>query len=293
MKKNNLNNNIKIAIQKNGRLAEKSVALFKDIGLEFEGNEKTLFVKCYNYPVELIFVRDDDIPALVNDDFADLGVVGENIILESQIMVKEMMPLSFGKCRFVVAVPKDGEIKKIVDFQNKKIATSYPKVTKKFFDERNINVEIVNFKGGVEVTPYLNIAAGIADLTSTGTTMRTHDLVELEEIFSSEAKLIVNPKSFKNPDKKRKILELQMRIASLIQAKYTKYIMMNAPENTVSQIIKIIPGLESPTILPLNKKGWVAIHSVVSENVFWEVIEKLKNVGATGILVSPIEKMIL
>ncbi|OGJ50872.1 ATP phosphoribosyltransferase [Candidatus Peregrinibacteria bacterium RIFOXYB2_FULL_32_7] len=290
---NTKNENLKIAVQKKGRLAEKSLQLLKDIGLEFELNERTLFVKCYNLPIEIVLVRDDDIIALVNDDFADLGIVGENIILESSVKVTEMMPLAFGKCRFVLALPKESKIKKLADFQNKKIATSYPKVTKKFFDQRKIKIEIISFKGGVEVTPYLNIADGIADLTSTGSTLKTHDLVEFEEIFKSEAKLIVNPKSLQNNQKKQKILKLKTRISSLIQAKNTKYIMMNAPVTAISKIIEIIPGLASPTILPLNKKNWVAIHSVVPENVFWEVIEKLKNVGATGILVGPIEKMIL
>ncbi len=284
---------LKIAIQKKGRLTAQTMQILKDIGLQFELSERSLFASCENFPLEIILVRDDDIPEMVKDGVADLGIVGENMIQESAVAVVEIISLGFGKCRFIIACPKDSKIKKLSDLKNKKIATSYPVVTESFFEIEKIPVTIVPIKGSVEIAPVLEMSDAIADFSSTGTTLLLHDLREITEVFKSEAKLIANPNSLKNKFKLEQIERLKMRIEGLIRARQTKYIMMNAPESAVFQIAKIIPGCASPTVVPLQQKGMVAVHSVVSEEVFWDVIEQLKKVGATGILVSPIEKMII
>ena len=287
------NENLKIAIQKSGRLSQASLNLLKNIGLNFEIFERSLFVKCENFPLEIILVRDDDIPEMVQDFVVDLGIVGDNVIIESSSEVVDLMSLDFGKCRFVIAVTNESRIKKLFDLNGKKIATSYIATLRSFFEINKIKAEIIPIKGAVEVAPSLSMADAIADFTSTGSTLRAHDMKEIYEIYKSEAKLISNPKTLKIKEKKNYIDKLKMRIEGVLYAKKNNYIMMNAPEKSVAQIVKILPGVDSPTVVPLNKKGMVAIHSVVPENIFWKVIENLKAVGASGILVSPIEKMIM
>lgn len=286
------NYNLKIAVQKSGRIADKSFALLRDIGLNFEISDRSLFTKCENFPLEIMLVRDDDIPEMVELGVVDLGIVGENIILELNKNIIRLKALNFGKCKFVIAVPNESGINRIEDLNGKKIATSYPFQTKQFFESRNVKVEIIVINGAVEITPLLNMADAIADLSSSGSTLKMHELREIEEVFKSEVKLISNPNSLTN-GRKKLIDKLLLRIDSLLCAKKNKYVMMNLPEQSLPKISELIPGITSPTIMPLNRKGYVALHSVVAEEVFWDTIEKLKELGATGILVSPIEKMVV
>lgn len=286
------NGNLKIAIQREGRLSEPSLSLLKDIGLDFESYQRKLFSRCQNFSLDILFIRDDDIPAYVKNGVMDLGIVGQNIIYEKNVKVEILAKLGFGKCSLVIAIPKKSRVKKLDDLNQKKIATAYPISLKKFLAKKGIQAEIINLKGSVEVAPSLDIADAICDLSSSGSTLRVNELIPLVKIFDSEAVLIANQKTLKGP-KRKNIERLKIRIQGLLQARRTKYVMLNAPVEALSKIKEIIPGLKAPTVVPLAEKGMIAVHSVVPEEIFWEVVEKLKMVGASGILVSPIEKIIL
>jgi ATP phosphoribosyltransferase len=290
--KNKLNNNnLKLAIQKEGRLTEETLEFLRKSGLEFESYKQRLFSSCRNFPLEILYVRDDDIPDYVASGTVDLGIVGQNVLNEKRPKVKKLLNLRYGFCSLILAVPKESNIQSIEDLKNKMIATSYPKSSQKFFKEKNIPVEIVNIRGSVEITPALGVADAIVDLTSSGSTLTLNDLNILEKVYDSEAVLMANSDTLVN-GKKLLLDNLMTRFRGVLSAKEYKYVMMNAPIEILPKLKKIVPGLKSPTVAPLAKEGFVSVQSVIKENVFWETIEKLKQVGATGIIVMPIEKMI-
>ncbi|OGH12383.1 MAG: ATP phosphoribosyltransferase [Candidatus Levybacteria bacterium RIFCSPHIGHO2_01_FULL_36_15] len=284
--------NLKLAVQKQGRLTDETLEFLRKSGLEFESYKQRLLASCRNFPLEIIYVRDDDIPDYVASGTVDLGILGQNILNEESPKIKKLLNLRYGFCSLTVAVPKESEIKDIKELKGKTIATSYPESTKRFFKENNIPVEVVNISGSVEIAPALGVAQAIVDLTSTGSTLVLNDLRALTKVYDSEAVLITNEKTLKN-HKKDLLEKLIMRFKGVLSAKDYKYVMMNAPEKVLPKIKKIIPGLKSPTVSSLATKGWFSIQTVIKEDMFWETIEKLKNVGASGIIVLPIEKMII
>lgn len=282
---------IKLAIQKNGRLTESTVELLKSAGLEFENYKQKLFSSCWNFPLNIVYLRDDDIPDYVASGAVDLGIVGENVIYEKKIDVEIQLKLNFGYCSLCLAVPKESDIDSIGELSGKKIATSYPQSTKKYLDEKRIQGEIVLINGSVEIAPALQMADAVIDLVSSGSTLALNDLRVIEKIFDSQAVLIGNRKlSGKKIDLIKKFIT---RLNGVLAAQNYKYVMMNAPKSILNTIRQIVPGLKSPTISPLATNGWISIQTVIKEDVFWETIEKLKQAGATGILVLPVEKLIL
>ena len=282
---------LRIAIQKSGRLNEDSIKILKEAGIEFNNGLNKLKAEAVNFPLEVFFLRDDDIPQYVEDGVADIGIVGENVVLEKNKDVKIVDRLGFGKCRLSIAIPKNQKYKGLQDLEGKRIATSYSTVLLKYLKKNKITAEIHEISGSVEIAPGIGLADAICDLVSSGSTLFTNGLKEAEVILKSEAVLI----SGNNLSKAQNaILErLLFRINSVKKAKNNKYILLNAPNKNLDAICKILPGMKSPTILPLADKGWSSVHSVVNENDFWDIIEKLKEKGAEGILVVPIEKMIL
>ncbi len=289
---NTLNNgNLKLAIQKEGRLTEETLEFLRKTGLEFESYKQRLFSSCRNFPLEILYFRDNDIPNYVASGAVDLGIVGQNILSEKRPKVKRLLNLRHGFCSLIVAVAKESEIKGIKELQGKTIATSYPESAKKFFQKNSIQVKIITISGSVEITPALGVAEAIVDLTSTGSTLALNDLKALTKIYDSEAVLIANEQTFVN-GKKDLLKKLITRFKGVLSAKDYKYVMMNIPKNLLPQIARMAPGLKSPTISPLAKEGWISVQTVIKEDVFWETIEKLKQVGATGIIVLPIEKII-
>jgi len=288
-----INNKLKLAIQKNGRLTEETVSFLRSSGLEFESYQQRLFSTCRNFPLEIVYVRDDDISDYVKSGAVDLGVVGQNLINETRPNVRKLLNLRYGFCSLSLAVPKESTIKSVQDLENKTIATSYPSSTEYFFKKRNIKVNIIKIKGSVEITPILGIASAIVDLVSTGSTLALNDLRIIEKLYDSEAVLLANPLSLKNEKKTKEIDKLLLRFKGVLSAKNYKYVMMNAPEKILPRIKKTIPGLKSPTISPLANPGWISIQSVIKEDVFWQTIEKLKKLGASDILVLPVEKLII
>lgn len=282
---------LKIAIQKSGRLYDDSLQLLSDCGIDLKNGINKLKTEADNFPMEVFFLRDDDIPQYVEDAVADIGIVGENVIYEKNKRVAISEKLGFGKCRLSVAV---GRSENYIDsnfLQNKKIATTYPVLVDRFLQEKNIHAEIHEISGSVEIAPGIGLADAIVDLVSSGSTLFMNGLKEVETILHSQAVLIRHPELGTG---QQQILEkLLFRIRSVRKAKHTKYILLNAPNEKLNDIISLLPGMKSPTVLPLAEKGWSSVHSVVNENDFWDIIEKLKQSGAQGILVVPIEKMIL
>jgi ATP phosphoribosyltransferase len=281
---------LKIAIQKSGRLSEQSKSLLKECGIKINNGKNQLMARSTNFPIDFLFLRDDDIPQYVEDGVSDLGVVGENVWLEKSKKVAVAKKLGFSKCRMCLAVPKATSYSGLDFFNNKNIATSYPIILKKYLDENNINAAIHEISGSVEIAPNIGLAEGIFDIVSTGSTLMSNGLKEVETVLDSEAILITNQNL---PSEKQTLLnELLFRIESVQRAKNSKYVVLNAPNNRIEIITDILPGMKSPTIVPLQKEGWSALHSVISEDKFWEIIGKLKTAGAEGILVMPIEKMV-
>ena len=282
---------LRIAVQKSGRLTDKTLKLLEGIGLKFDDYKRSLLVKCLNFDVELLLIRDDDSPEYVHDGVCDLGFVGANVVEEDQVDVDILYGLNYGVCRLSLAVPKDSGIKKPEDFAGKRIATSYPGITQRYFDDKGIDVKIITLSGSVEIAPRLEIAEAICDLVSTGNTLKANGLDELINIFDSETQLIRTRKPL-SEGKKQLIDKIIQRIEGYQKAAKSRYIMMNAPEESVPEIKEIIPSLKSPTVMPLADNGMVAIHTVVPLSTFWDVMERLKEVGATGIVMLPIESMI-
>ncbi|MEN9549164.1 MAG: hypothetical protein RIR12_1755 [Bacteroidota bacterium] len=286
-----MNTVLKIAVQKSGRLYDGSMKLLKECGIDVSNGNNQLRVTATNFPIEVFFLRDDDIPEYVQDGVADIGIVGENVMLESNKQVTLVQKLGFGKCRLSIAVPKNGEIKLVQDLEGKKIATSYPYILSTYLQQKNITAAIHEISGSVEIAPKIGLADAICDLVSSGSTLFSNELKELEVIFPSEAVLI----SSANLLAEKKILldSLLFRIGSVKKAKNNKYVLLNAPNEKLETICNLLPGMKSPTILPLAASGWSSVHSVISESDFWNIIEQLKANGAQGILIIPIEKMIL
>jgi len=282
---------LKIAIQKSGRLHEGSMKLLKECGIEISNGNNQLRVMASNFPIEVFFLRDDDIPEYVQDAVADIGFVGENVVQEASKLVDTIEKLGFGKCRLSIAAPKNGSIRSINDLTGKKIATSYPSILADYLKEKNITASIHEISGSVEIAPRIGLADAICDLVSSGSTLFTNELKELETILFSEAVLISNRSL--SPNKKILLDSLLFRIRSVKKAKNNKYVLLNVPNEKLETICSLLPGMKSPTILPLAEPGWSSVHSVISESDFWNVIEKLKANGAQGILIIPIEKMII
>ncbi len=283
-------NNIKIAIQKSGRLSEKSFNLLEECGISVGGGQRKLICSATNFPLEILFLRDDDIPEYIRDGVADAGIVGENEYLESKMPLNIIKRLGFSKCRLSLAIPKSHEYKDIHYFQGKRIATSYPNILKNFLNTHSIESEIHKISGSVEISPGIGLADAICDIVSTGSTLISNGLKEVELVLKSEAVLIA-PETMEKA-KKATLDKLLFRINSVLEAKNYKYILLNAPDDQLDKIIELIPGMKSPTTVPLAQDGWSSVHSVVNINDFWQVIDKLKEIGAKGILVVPIENMI-
>ena len=282
---------LKIAVQKSGRLSEKSLQLLADCGIRLSNGERRLKATSPNFPVEILFLRDDDIPQYVEEGVADAGILGQNEVWEKDKNVTEVRQLGFAGCRLSLAVPKDAVYEGLDFFNNKKVATSYPLILKKFFTENNINVQIETISGSVEIAPAIGLADGIFDIVSTGSTLQINGLKEVEQVIKSEAVLIANKTL--SPEKQEILDKLLFRIQSVRNAAENKYILLNAPNESVAEISSILPGMKSPTVLPLAEEGWSSIHSVIREDTFWDIIDKLKALGAEGILVTNVEKMIL
>jgi len=281
--------NLRLAIQKSGRLNQDSIKLLDQCGIKVS-NGGSLRAEASNFAMEVLYLRDDDIPQYVADGVADIGIVGENVQLESGFDVAIKEKLGFGKCRLSLAVPRETTYTGLEWFRGKRIATSYPLILKNFLDEQSLDSKIEAISGSVEIAPGIGLAEAICDLVSTGSTLLINGLKEVHTLLKSEAVLVANREL---PTEKKAILEkLQFRIEAVRNASRFKYILLNAPLDCVDAISAILPSMKSPTILPLAENGWCSLHSVVMEDDFWEVIEALKSAGAEGILVCPIEKMI-
>jgi ATP phosphoribosyltransferase len=282
---------LKIAVQKSGRLHEDSMKLLKECGIDITNGVNKLKTEASNFPIELYFLRDDDIPQYVEDAVADIGFVGENVVYEKNKKVSVVDQLGFGKCRLSIAVSRNEEYDNVTSLQGKRIATTYPVIVEKFMREKGVNVEIHEISGSVEIAPGIGLAHAICDLVSSGSTLFMNGLKEVETILKSQAVLIKNQSL---SDEKQQLLDkLLFRIQAVKKSKNNKYILLNAPNENLQEIISLLPGMKSPTVLPLAEGGWSSVHSVLNENEFWDIIEKLKAAGAQGILVVPIEKMIL
>ncbi len=282
---------LRIAVQKKGRLSEDSLALIKECGIKVNSGLGKLKANAANFPMEFLFLRDDDIPGYVQDGIADIGIVGANEAEEKDKNVEWVKHLGFSKCRLSLAIDKNEAYKGVQDFQGKSIATSYPKILGDYLQKQKVEAEIHEISGSVEIAPSIGLAYGICDIVSSGSTLLSNGLKEVEVIYKSEAVLIANQEL--SADKKEILDQLLFRMSAVQKAKNNKYILLNAPEEKVSDIINILPGMKSPTVLPLAEKGWSSVHTVINEDDFWPIIQELKNHGAEGILVVPIEKMIL
>ena len=282
---------LKIAIQKSGRLSEKSRELLEECGIKFSNGTAALRSKAANFPVEALFLRDDDIPQYVEQRVADIGIIGENVVYEKKKNVRIIEQLGFAGCRLCLAIPKEQTYTGIEYFMNKKIATSYPVILNDFLQKHGIKSEVEEISGSVEIAPGIGLANAICDIVSSGSSLMANGLVEVETILKSQAVIIAN--NDLSPENESILNSLLFRIRAVKNAKENKYILLNAPESSIETICKLLPGMKSPTILPLAEKGWYSLHSVVREDVFWEKINQLKEAGAEGILVIPIEKMIL
>lgn len=286
-----MENIIRIAVQKSGRLSEDSLSLIKECGIKFYNGTGKLKSTSTNFPIEFLFLRDDDIPGYVSDGVADLGIVGENELVEKDKDVDVLKKLGFSKCRLSLAIPKGEAYPGINYFDGKNIATSYPKILGDYLQSQNIKAEIHEISGSVEIAPSIGLAEGICDIVSSGSTLMMNGLKEVEQIFKSEAVLIANKNL--SPEKRGIVDKLLFRMNAVQTGKSNKYVLLNAPNKSLGKIISLIPGMRSPTILPLAEEGWSSVHSVLSEDQFWENIEELRAAGAEGILVVPIEKMVL
>ncbi|MEZ5345945.1 MAG: ATP phosphoribosyltransferase [Pyrinomonadaceae bacterium] len=281
---------LKIAIQKSGRLSEDSIKLLKKCGISFDNGLGKLRSLANNFPLEIFFLRDDDIPNYVEDSVADIGIVGENVLAEKNCQVKTVQRLGFGKCRLSLALPKSVKYSDLIDLNGKRIATSYPNILGKFLKENSITAELHTISGSVEIAPSIGLADAVCDLVSSGSTLFSNGLEEVETVMRSEAVLI--SRSDLDRGKQEILDKLLFRIRAGRSARQNKYVLLNAPNEKLEQIIAILPGMRSPSVLPLAETGWSSVHSVINENEFWEVAENLRKEGAEGILVISIEQMV-
>ena len=282
---------IRIAVQSKGRLFEDTMALLAEAGIKVSSSKRTLLVQSSNFPVEILYLRDDDIPQSVATGVADLGIVGQNEFEERQEDAEVIRPLGFSKCRLSLAIPKAISYPGLKWFEGKKIATSYPGILRRFMQKNNIAADIHIITGSVEISPGIGLADAIFDIVSSGSTLVSNNLAEVEVVMKSEALLIGNKKM--SDEKKAVLDELLFRIEAVKNAEDKKYVLMNVPTDKVKEVVDILPGAKSPTVMPLATEGWSSVHTVIDEKRFWEIIRQLKDLGAQGILVVPIEKMIL
>lgn len=282
---------LKLALQKNGRLLDDSLQLLRDCGIKVENGQDQLKIGVPNFPMEILFLRNSDIPKYLEDGVADIAFVGENLLHEEESKVEVLQPLGFSHCRVSIAVPKEVENATLDYFEGKRIATSYPNTVRKFLAKNKVNADIHVISGSVEIAPNIGLADGICDIVSSGSTLFKNGLRETEVILQSQAVLAANQSL--SAEKQRLLDQLVFRIQAVRKAKESKYVLMNVPNDKIADITKILPVLKSPTILPLALEGWSSLHSVIDENQFWEVIDALKEAGAEGILVIPINKMVL
>ena len=284
-------NNLKIAVQKSGRLNEESIQILKDCGITINNGNDQLMAAANNFPIEIFFLRNSDIPQYLQDGVVDCAIVGDNLLVEKGGNLEVIEKLGFSKCKVSVAVPKAFEYNSINDLENLRIATSYPKTVLDFFNSKNISVDIHQISGSVEIAPNIGLADAIVDIVSSGSTLFKNNLKEVEVILKSEAVLVVSPEISESC--KAILNKLLFRLQSVLKARKSKYILMNVPNESIAKISKILPVLKSPTVIPLAIENWSSLHSVIEEDTFWDVIDQLKEAGAEGILVCPIEKMVL
>jgi ATP phosphoribosyltransferase len=283
--------NLRIAVQKSGRLNEDSMRILKDIGISIDNGKDQLKASARNFPLEVFYLRNGDIPQYLKDGVVDAAIIGENVLIEKGADIQIIERLGFSKCKVSIAVPKESEANSLKDLDGKRIATSYPETVKKFLEEQQINAELHIINGSVEIAPNIGLADGICDIVSSGSTLFKNGLKEIEILLKSEAVLAV---SSQIPEEKMAILKkIQFRIQSVLKGRNSKYILLNAPNEKLESILALLPGMRSPTVLPLAEEGWSSVHTVISKNEFWEIIDELKENGAEGILVCPIEKMVL
>ncbi len=284
-------NKLKIAVQKSGRLNTDSLQLLKNCGISIDNGKDQLKAVARNFPLEVLYLRNGDIPQYLRDGVVDIAIIGENTLIEKGEDLPIIEKLGFSKCKVSIAVPKEVDYKSIADLRGKKIATSYPNTVKKYFKNKGETADVHVINGSVEIAPSIGLANAIVDIVSSGSTLFKNNLKEVEVMLKSEAVLTSSPKLSK--EKQAVLDKLQFRIQAVLKARDSKYVLLNAPNDKVATIIKILPGMKSPTVLPLAEEGWSSIHTVIKKDRFWEVIDELKANGAEGILVCPIEKMVL
>lgn len=287
------NGNLKLAVQKKGRLTDKSIELLKLCGIDIENYAERLVVSSSSFPLDLLLLRDDDIPEYVQDGVADIGIVGENVIVEKKAKVELLHKLGFGKCKIMLAAPENLHFESLQDINNKTIATSYPNILQTFLDENNLKAKTIEISGSVEIAPALGVADLICDIVSTGTTLMMNKLKKSFTVFESQAALICSDLLLKDEKKNEILTELLRRIRSVLTARSSKYLMMNVPIDSLERIEKLIPSIKSPTIVPLADPNMVAVHAVIPSDLLWKIVDQLKQEGASGILQLPIENMIL
>ncbi len=282
---------IRIAIQKSGRLNQDSIQILKDCGISIDNGKDQLKADARNFPMEVMFLRNGDIPQYLRDGVVDIAIIGENVLIEKGQDISIAERLNFSKCKVSLAVPKDATFNSIKDLDGKRIATSYPNTVDQYLADKGISYEIHQISGSVEIAPNIGLADAICDIVSSGSTLFKNNLKEAEVMLTSEAVLAVSPNI--SAEATAILKKLQFRIQAVLKARNYKYILLNAPNNKLDEIVKILPGMKSPTILPLAEEGWSSVHTVIQKNKFWDVIDELKAIGAEGILVNPIEKMVL
>ena len=282
---------INLAIQKSGRLNKESILLLEKAGIKFDNFKDQLKVDCQNFPLNIYFLRNSDIPRYLSDGVVDIAIIGQNLIQESELNIDEIMNLYFSKCRVSIAIPQNMKYSGLKDLNNLKIATSYPNTLKKFLSENNLNCEIHKINGSVEISPNIGLSDAVCDIVSTGNTLYKNNLKEVLTIFDSQA-VLCNSNSF-DLTKKEILDKLIFRINSVLRAKQSKYILMNVPNDKIKTVSSLLPVLKSPTVLPLEMEGWSSLHTVIDDDKFWESIDSIKEAGAEDILVCPIEKMVL
>ena len=286
------NENLKLAIQKKGRLTEKSMELLKSCGVEIDHYSERLVVPADNFPLEILFLRDDDIPEYVQDGVADVGIVGENVVVSKNAQTEIVEKLGFGKCSLMMAAPENVSINSVRDIEGKTIATSFPHIVQNYLNVNKINAKIIELSGSVEIAPALGVADLICDIVSTGNTLMMNKLKKSISVFESQAVLIRSSNKELSQSKKEYLNKLLRRIRSVLTAKNSRYLMMNVPKSSLEEIERVIPSIKSPTILPLADENLVAVHAVIPSDYLWKIVDSLKSLGATGILLSPIENMI-
>ena len=284
-------NKLRIAVQKSGRLNEDSMRILKDIGISIDNGKDQLKAAARDFPVEVFYLRNGDIPQYLQDGVVDAAIIGENVLIEKGNNIEFVERLDFSKCKVSIAVPKESKASSLKDLAGKRIATSYPETVKKFLTVQNIEANLHIINGSVEIAPNIGLADGICDIVSSGSTLFKNGLKEIEVLLKSEAVLAVSPQI--SAERKAILEKIQFRIQSVLKARQSKYILLNAPNEKLDAILALLPGMRSPTVLPLAENGWSSVHTVISKNQFWEIIDELKGNGAEGILVCPIEKMVL